>query len=457
MESYTIVIFLLSIAIGLYPLASKFKIPYPVLLLTAGIAVGFIPGFHRVSINPDVVFLIFLPPMLYDAAYNISFKDFRRNINTISLLAISLIFITTIGIAVLAYFLIPGMSWPLAFVLGAILSPPDAIAASGVTKGLGLPHRTSTILEGESLVNDASALVAFRFAVAAVAGNAFVLWKAGIMFLISLAGGLLVGWIVWALFAFINKKFRLNSLVMVSLNLVVPFVTYLFAESIHVSGVIAVVTVGLIIAQHKDKLSEETRIQSKSIWDIAIFILGGLIFVLIGLEFPQVLKNIPQEQVLPLIGCAFLIFLVALVIRMVTMFWHKYDTDGKIKALGKRQQAFAVKNELILQRLKKKKGHEKKIQRCNKHFERKMERFKEMESLSIKDCIVIGWSGMRGIVSLAAALSLPLLMADGSAFPQRNTIIFLTVVTVIFMLMVQGLGLPLLIKFLKKKNPEQQI
>ncbi|MDR3273286.1 MAG: cation:proton antiporter, partial [Flavobacteriaceae bacterium] len=190
MEAYSIVIILLAVAIGLHPVAAKIKLPYPVLLLVTGVAVGFIPDFHPVPIHPEVVFLLFLPPMLYDAAYHISFKDFRRNLSTISLLAFTLVFVTTTGIAAAVHYCVPDMTWSLSFVVGAILSPPDAIAATSVTKGLGLPHRTTTVLEGESLINDASALVAFRFAVAAVAGSAFVPWKAGVLFLVALVGGL---------------------------------------------------------------------------------------------------------------------------------------------------------------------------------------------------------------------------------------------------------------------------
>ncbi len=433
MESYSIVIILLAIAIGLFPVATRFKIPYPMLLLAVGIGVGFIPDV-QLSIQPDVVFLIFLPPMLYDAAFNISFKGFRSNLNTISLLAISLIFITTIGIAVVARYLIPGMTWPLAFVLGAILSPPDAIAASGVTKGLGLPHRTSTILEGESLVNDASALVAFRFAVAAVAGSSFVFWKAGLMFLLSLGGGFLIGWLMWVIFAFINRKFNRNTPVMVSLNLMLPFVAYLIAEEFHVSGVIAVVVVGLMLSGHKNKIAKEVASQSKSIWDTGIFILGGLIFLLIGLQFPHVIENISLPIILPLIGCSFLLLATAMVIRMGMLFWHREDTIRNLKKIDQRHKE-------ILQKVNN--------ERFKRRMEKRMNRFKDYQPLSINECVVIGWSGMRGIVSLAAALSLPLWMDNGVAFPQRDKIIFITITTVVLMLLIQGIGLPLLIKFLK--------
>lgn len=425
MEQYSAVIFLLAISIFLSVAASKIKIPYPIILLTAGVIVGFIPGFERITIMPEVVFLIFLPPLLYDAAFNISAKEFRANINTISLLAISLVFITTVGIAILAHYVIPGMTWPLSFVLGAILSPPDAIAAAGVTKGLGLSHKTSTILEGESLVNDASALIAYRFAVAAVAGASFVIWKAIILFFISLLGGCLIGVIMWFIFAVVLKKIRLDSTATVCLHLLLPFVAYLFAEEIHVSGVIAVVTIGLIISFHKNKIfSKETRKQSKSVWETIIFLLNGLVFILIGLEFPHVLRNIQPDSIWSLTIFAFLIFIVALLIRMFIIFMHKRQTEKRHAKIAKKYPDFFTNNQ----------------------------RFKDFRPLHWKESLIIGWSGMRGIVSLASALALPMTMVDGSAFPQRDIILFLTVDVVVFMLIIQGLGLPVLVKLLKIKE-----
>ncbi|MFT3738318.1 MAG: cation:proton antiporter [Breznakibacter sp.] len=456
MELYTIVIVLLAIAIGVSPIASKIKLPHPILLLAVGIAAGFIPGFNGISINPDVVFLIFLPPMLYDAAYNIDYKEFKANLSTISALAISLIFVTVAGIAAVVYYSLPEMTWPLAFVLGAILSPPDAIAASGVTKGLHLPHRTNTVLEGESLVNDASALVALRFAVAAVAGSSFVLWKAGLMFVVSLVGGLLVGYALWAVFAFAAKKYRLHENVTVSLNLMVPFVAYLVAEEIHVSGVIAVVSVGLLISGHKDKFSRQVRVQSKSIWDTAIFMLGGLIFILIGLEFPHILKQIPVEYIGPLIASAFLIFLVALAVRVLFVFWNRYGVAMRIKQIQKREAAITERirhNERIiaLQQEDTPKASQKKeaMLRTHERLLQRLEYMQEYKPLGLKECVIIGWSGMRGIVSLAAAMSLPFVQENGMEFPNRDIIVALTVVTVVLMLLIQGLGLPLLIKWLK--------
>src|ERR1700733_12472696 len=184
MENYSVVLFIMAIMILLSAVADKIRLPYPILLIVTGIIIGFIPSIPYAELDPDVIFLIFLPPLLYDAAYNISFREFRMNVNTIWTLAIPLVFITTFGIALTAHYCIPGMSWPLSFVLGSTLSATDAVAAISITKGLGLPHKTSTILEGESLINDASALVAYRFAVAAVTGISFVLWKASLQFVI---------------------------------------------------------------------------------------------------------------------------------------------------------------------------------------------------------------------------------------------------------------------------------
>jgi len=412
MENYSIVLIILAIMIGLSAIADKIKLPYPILLIVAGIAVGFIPSLPNIALNPEIVFLIFLPPLLYDAAFNISFQEFKTNINTIGTLAISLVFITASGIAVFAHYLIPGMTWPLAFVLGAILSATDSVAAMSITKGLGLAHNTVTILEGESLVNDASALVAYRFAVAAVTGTAFILWRASLQFVYLMAGGLLVGWVMGQLLTFILLRVRGNYLVTISFMLLMPFITYLVAENVHVSGVIAVVILGLIIARLKNRdVPEQLRQQSKSIWEIIIFLLNGLIFILIGLQLPYIYKNINSSQVLQYIGYAFVITVIALALRMVRVFMQRINL----------QRAF-----------QKNKG-----------------KITEDALLDFKNSLIISWSGMRGIVSLAIAIGLPVTLSDGSPFPQRNAIIFISIVVVLFTLIGQGLSLPWLVKRLK--------
>lgn len=409
MENYSIILFLLAVMIGLSAMADKIKLPYPILLVTAGIAVGFIPGMPKIELDPDIIFLLFLPPMLYDAAYNISLQEFKKNLNTISTLAFALVFLTAGGIAVAAYFLIPGITWPLAFVIGAILSATDAVTAMSITKGLGLSHKTLTILEGESLINDASGLIAYRLAVAAVGGMSFVFWKASVQFLLLIAGGFLVGMVIGKALGFILRRIPKNNLVAISFTLLMPFVTYALAEEVHVSGVIAVVTLGLVISQFANQLFPKgAKAQARAIWEIIVFILNGLVFVLIGLEFPYVLANIDRQEFGPLIGYSFVFCIVALIIRMTRVFLQKINLD---RAFRKTQSPKL-----------------------------------EDAQLDWKNCLIISWSGMRGIVSLATALALPTTLADGSAFPQRDTIIFIAVVTVLITLVGQGLSLPMLVK-----------
>jgi Na+/H+ antiporter len=413
MENYSIVIFILAIMIGLSAIADKVKLPYPVLLITAGVAIGFIPTLPDIELNPEIIFLIFLPPLLYESAFNINYKTFKTNFSTISTLAISLVFITACGIALVAHYIIPGMTWPLSFVLGAILSATDAVAAMSITKGLGISHKTSTILEGESLVNDASALVAYRFAVAAVTGAAFIFWKAAIEFVLLIAGGFLVGVVMSWILAFIVKRIQENILPCISIILLTPFVTYRIAEEFHVSGVIAVVVLGLGIARFSaNNKAEKLKLQGRGFWEVIIFLLNGLIFILIGLQFPYVIKNIDSSQVWPYVGYAFIITVVALLLRVARVFGQKVNL----------QKAFD-------------KGHPK---------------ITEDALLDFKNSLIISWSGMRGIVSLAIAIGLPQKLADGSPFPLRNEIIFISVVVVLFTLIGQGLSLPWLVKALTK-------
>lgn len=421
MENYSIIIFILAIVIGLSAFADKAKLPYPILLVIVGVGIGFIPTMNEIEINPEIIFLLFLPPLLYDASFNISPKDFKTNISTISTLAITLVFLTTFWIAVVAHYLIPNITWPLAFVLGAILSATDAVAAISITKGLDISHKTITILEGESLINDASALVAYRFAVAAVMGSAFVIWQATLQFVLLLGGGFLVGFVMSKILAVILKKVHKNSNVTISFMLLMPFVTYLIAEHLHVSGVIAVVISGLAIARFSKKIFPESlKNSSRNLWDIIIFLLNGLIFILIGLNFRYVLKDIENDMLLPYIGYAFIITIVALLIRFVRIF---------------------------LQRINLQKGFEK--------IRKGKRRISEDALLDFKNSIILGWSGMRGIVSLAIAIGLPRFLKDGTPFPERNAIIFISVAVVLFTLIGQGLTLPWIVRTLNKKDNQK--
>ncbi|MGV3560896.1 MAG: Na+/H+ antiporter [Larkinella arboricola] len=420
MENYSIVLFIMAIMIVLSAVANRIKLPYPILLVLAGIGIGYLPGIPLITLNPEVIFLLFLPPLLYDASFNISFKELKSNWPTVSSLAISLVFLTTTAIAVVGYYLIPGMNWPLAFALGAILSPPDAVAATNVTKGLGLSHRTLTILEGESLVNDASGLTAYRFAVAAVSGAGFTLWKAYGQFLIVLIGGCAVGLVFGRVLVYFLRRIYGNSLIAISAMALAPFVAYLLAEEVHVSGVLAVVVLGITLSFYTRKLfPSSVKTQNKSFWDVIIFLLNGLVFILIGLEFPQVVNRIDHEMILPLIGYSFLISFIMLIIRILWIFGH----NNNLK---------------------------KSIARRNGFPEHRRFRFYVDEKINWRDALIIGWSGMRGIVSLASALALPLTLDDGSEFPERNTLIFVSVVVVLITLVVQGLSLPLLVRILKE-------
>jgi len=420
MENYTIIIFILAIVIGLSAFADKSKIPYPILLVIVGIGIGFIPTMAEIEINPEIIFLIFLPPLLYDASFNISPKHFKTNLSTISTLAIPLVFLTTFWIAVVSHYMIPGMTWPLSFVLGAILSATDAVAAVNVTKGLGIPEKTITILEGESLINDASALVAYRFAVATALGSAFIIWKATLDFVLLLGGGFLVGFVMAKILAFILTKVRKNINVTVSFMLLMPFVTYLVAEHLHVSGVIAVVCLGLSISRFSNKIFPESlKNNSKSLWDVIIFILNGLIFILIGLNFRYILKDIDNDMILPYIGYAAIITVVALLTRMIRIFFQKINLQ---KAFQKNDQ--------------------------------KKRKVSEHALLDSKNSLVIAWSGMRGIVSLAIALGLPKHLPDGTPFPERNAILFISVAVVLLTIVGQGLSLPWIVKKLSLKEEQ---
>lgn len=422
MENYSIIIFILAIVIGLSAFADKIKLPYPILLVIVGVAIGFIPSMGEIEINPDIVFLIFLPPLLYDASFNISPKDFKTNIHTISTLAIPLVFLTTFWIAVVAHYTIPNMTWSLSFVLGAILSATDAVAAISITKGLNISRKTITILEGESLINDASALVAYRFAVATAMGSAFVIWKASLQFVLLLGGGFLVGFVMAKILAFILSKVHKNVNVTISFMLLMPFVTYLIAEHLHVSGVIAVVILGLTIARFSKKIFPESlKNQSRSLWDIIIFLLNGLIFILIGLNFRYILKGIDNDMILPYIGYAFIITIVALLVRMVRVFLQKLNL----------QKAF--------QNTKRKR------------------RVSENALLDFNNSVILSWSGMRGIVSLAIAIGIPKQLEDGTPFPERTVIIFISVAVVLMTLIGQGLTLPWIVKKLSPKDEEQSV
>jgi monovalent cation/hydrogen antiporter len=423
MENFKIVVFIMAILIVFTALANKRKLPYPVLLVIAGLIIGFVPGLPDLTLNPEVIFVIILPPLLYDAASKTSWHEFKTSIRPISALAITLVFFTTISVAVAAYFIIPGFSWPLAFVLGAVVSPPDAVAASGIIKGMGLNKKVVTILEGESLVNDASALIAYRYAITAVTTGAFVFWKAGLEFLLVAAGGIIAGVVIGFLFALANKKIQNNPVVETSFTLLLPFVAYLVAEQFHMSGVLAVVSAGLIISRQSHEIfSYRARMRTRVVWDTVIFLLQGFIFILIGLQLPPILRDLNHYPLLQILEYGLFISVVTILVRIIWVFAGAYGMN-------------------IFQ-LKKKTTDPLPATDTDNTW---------------KNVMVVAWTGTRGVISLAAALAIPLFIQDGTPFPKRNTIIFLSFIVIFMTLVVQGLTLPLLIRWLKIKPQDNSI
>lgn len=401
MQNFEVIIFVFAILIALLAVADRLRLPYAVLLVIAGLTIGFIPYLPVLALDPEVVFLLFLPPILYDAASRTSWHDFKSEIRPISTLAIALVFLTTVSVATVCYFLIPGFTWPLAFVLGAIVSPPDASAATNITVGLGLNKRIITIIEGESLVNDASALIAYRFAIAAIGTGSFFFWNAGIDFLKVVFGGILIGLLIGYIFIYIHKRIHRNSSISTSLTLLTPFISYLIAEHIHVSGVLAVVITGLMISWRAPEIfSYQTRIRNRLVWDTVIFLLNGFIFILIGLQLPLILSDLTDHKTANLIVYGLLVSGVTIAVRILWVFGSAYSP------------------------------------------------FIKKQRATWKSVLIVAWTGTRGVISLATALALPLSLTNGEAFPQRSLILFLAFVVIFVTLVVQGLSLPLLVRIL---------
>jgi CPA1 family monovalent cation:H+ antiporter len=412
MLNIEIIILLLSVITLLSVFADKIKIPYPILLVLIGLGIGFIPGLPFIELNPDIVFLIFLPPLLYGAAWTTSWHEFKAAKRPISLLAIGCVLFTTTAVAVVAHHLIPGFSWPIAFVLGAIISPPDAVAATSVTKGLGIPKRVITILEGESLVNDASGLIAYRYAVAAVATGHFVLWEASVQFLRVATVGIAIGLAIGYILTWVHKHIQYNPTVNTSLTLLTPYVAFLTAEAFHMSGVLAVVTAGLYLSwQSPEMFSHKTRIQAFAVWETVEFILNGIIFILIGLQLPIILKGISEHSFGSLVFYGAIISGIVMLVRMIWVFPGAYIPRWLSKEIRRREP-----------------------------------------TTNWKAVTIVGWAGMRGVVSLAAALALPVTIGNNVPFPQRDLILFLTFCVILATLVFQGFSLPYLIRWFKLKS-----
>jgi Na+/H+ antiporter len=392
--------------------ARRLGIPYPILMtlggLVLGVALGLIPNLPSVELPPGLVFLLFLPPLLFSAAFFTSPRDLALYARPISLLAVGLVLATTLIVGVVVHTLAPGIPWAVAFLLGAVVSPPDAIAATSIAQRLGLPRRVVVILEGESLVNDATALVAYRLALVAAVSGAFSLGDAALSFVIVSVGGVLIGLVAGWVVTFVLGRIE-DPPVEVLLSLLAPFGAWLPAEALGVSGVLSVVTAGLVVGRHVPRVSgSDTRVLASGVWQMVVFTLTGLVFILIGLQLPTILDTLRASRTFgELASWAVVVSLTVIVVRLVWVFPGTYLPRLLSATVREREPMPEPRNVLI-----------------------------------------VGWAGMRGVVSLAAALALPLHVNSGAPFPERDLVIFLTFSVILATLVGQGLTTPLLIRWL---------
>jgi monovalent cation/hydrogen antiporter len=402
-----LICFLLMIVAALDVVARRINLPYPVLLVLSGLALSMIPFLPHVGFDPQLALLLFLPPLLYPAALFTSWRDFVRNIRAITLLAFGLVLMTTVSVALVAHALVPGLPWPAALILGAIVSPPDAIAATAVLQRMQIPRRIVAILEGESLVNDAIALVVYRFGIAAVVTGTFSLTDAVLKIPVVAIGGVFVGWALGAGVHWLQRRLD-DPPVQITISLLTPFSAYLPAEQLGLSGVLAVVTSGLYIGWHSPlMITARTRLEAFSFWRMIVFLLNGIIFILIGLQLPAIVSGLATESWATLLFHAAAVSATVVLTRLLWVFSAAY-----------------------LPRL----------------FRARM---RPVDSPSRwQQVFIVAWSGMRGVVSLAAALALPLTTAGGAPFPGRNETIFLSFSVILVTLVFQGLTLPILVRAL---------
>lgn len=389
-------------------LANSIKVAYPVLLVLAGLIISFIPGTPDLKIDPELIFIIFLPPLLYEAAWANSWKELWHWRGIIGSFAFIVVFLTAVSIAFVANSFIPGFSLALGFLLGGIVSPPDAVSAGAILKFVKVPKRMASILEGESLLNDASSLIIFRFAMIAVATGQFVWYQAAVSFGWIVIGGVGIGLLVGFLFLKAHKLLPTDVNMDTILSLVTPHAMYIGAEAAHASGVLAVVSGGLFLSYHRHHfLGSSSRLRGENVWQSLVFLLNGLVFLLIGLDLPEIISDLKEEGIgfYRATGYGLLITSVLIIVRM----FAAYGGAMLIKAAS-----------YFMTVADKKPG--------------------------LKAPLVLGWTGMRGVVSLAAALSIPITLADGTAFPHRSLILYMTFIVILVTLVLQGLTLPAIIK-----------
>src|SRR5437870_1793306 len=385
--------------------ARKIRVPYPILLTVGGVILALVPGLPAIQLDPQLVFNLFLPPLLYPAAVYTSWRDFRANLRQILPLAIVLVLLTMTAAAYLLHYLV-GLPLAVGFVFGAIISPPDAVAALAVSQHLRVPRRIIVILEGESLINDATSFISFRFAVAAVMTGAFSLTQASLQFLLVATGGIAVGLATGWLATQVQKRLD-DPPVQTMFSLLTPYVAYFSGEKLHVSGILAVVIAGIYYGWRAPRvLSGRMRLQAVPVWQMVTFILNGILFMLIGLQLPQVIHALPPGSAMAVTKLAVLVLLAIVLVRFVWLFGATY-----------------------LPRL------------LSRTFRRK-------NPAPWQQTALIAWTGMRGADSLAGALAIPFVLANGAAFPGRDLILLLTFCVIFGTLVLQGLTLTPLVQWL---------
>lgn len=412
MQNYFIeYIYLILIILALIMISNKLKLAYPLILVLGGLVLGFTTRFSKITIDPEMVFFLFLPPLLYEAAWQVSWKEFVRWKRVIFSFAFPIVILTSCVVALVSSSIIPGFTLALGFLLGGIVSPPDAVSATTIMRQVDVPKSLVSITEGESLLNDASSLIVFRFALAAIITGQFNFQEAATSFVVVIGMGTIIGLAVGIIFYSIHRWLPTTPSIDIILTLLTPYCMYYFAEHFHYSGILAVVSGGLFLANRRQRiLSYESRMRRANVWTDMIFVFNGLIFMLIGLQLPSIVKQLGNISLIRAIGYGLIISLTLIITRFIC-------------TLGASV------------------------------FTRLMSNFIKVADPNPgwRAPIVLGWAGMRGVVSLAAALSLPLFV-NGEAFPYRSLILFITFIVILVTLVFQGLTLPWVIRMLKPED-----
>ena len=402
-------LFLLLVVVALAALARKLRTPYPIVLVLAGLALSFVPGIPKIGLDPQVVFFVILPPLVYSAAWLTSWTSFSHHLVSIVSLAVGLVAFTVFGVALGAHLFIPGFDWRAGLVLGSVVSTTDAIAATAIAKRTGLPRRIVETLEGESLANDATGLLALQVAVGLVVGGQApgageLLWRIALL----TGGGLGVGLLLAVVVDWFERRID-DGPIEIAISILVPYAAYLAAENIGASGVLAVVAAGLYLSHRSAHFySASVRLEAWAVWNSLTFILNGFVFALIGLSLHEVLAGIKDYPVGKLIFWGALLSVMVIALRMIWTFPGAHFS-------------YFLRRRLLRQK---------------------------EQTPSARELFLVGWTGMRGVIALAAALALPHFLPDGSPFPRRNVIVFLTFVVILVTLVVQGLTLAPLIRVL---------